>query len=341
MKAILDITSNSLHTCGVITGFYMLAKSGKLKLELNDMRAQGVRADALIAATVDDKRIVFDLSDGYRYDEPDAVQDMLESADVIFKRSYSKEKNAQLSYGISEKMHPYGFNYFVTYKSCPLTSHPISLSSAIKSIKLTDSYVSDMEAPVLRPTRRPHVLFLTRLWDPCADDIKGSVELKYEREYINSVRIETVRLLKRELGSSFFGGVYSDPFSIRVCRDIVVDKSVSLKRIYLARMKHSDICVNTMGLHESIGWKTAEYIAASRAIVSENFAYEVTGDFEQGKNYLAFSSPAQCVECVMKLVENEKLRLEMSRRNKEYYERYLRADAQLMRALEFVFGRKG
>lgn len=38
-------------------------------------------------------------------------------------------------------------------------------------------------------------------------------------------------------------------------------------------VKESDICITTTGLHRSIGWKFAEYIAASKAIVTEKLNY--------------------------------------------------------------------
>lgn len=98
-------------------------------------------------------------------------------------------------------------------------------------------------------------------------------------------------------------------------------------------MRRSDICINTMGLHGSIGWKTAEYVAAARAIVSEEFVYSVPGGFDDGVNYLSFHSPEECAERVEMLMEDEKARLEMSRANRDYYENRLRPDAQIRQAL--------
>lgn len=337
MKTEINIHSNSLHTCGVITGFYMLDKKGMLNLTINDKRQSEKMVDAVIDVAINGKKIVFDLADGYCYDNIKQIEEYFSDADVIFKRSFSENKNKQFDDEIAKKIKPYGFNYFVTYKNNPITKRNFSVNNMLKTLKLTNSYVKDFEAPVLKNNNNPKILFLTRLWNPNGEDIKGNNELKEERMYINEVRSETVKLLKNEFGKSFFGGIYADDFSMKYCPELLVDKSVSLKRIYLNRMKNSDICVNTMGLHGSIGWKTAEYIASARAVVSEKFMYETTGDFEENKNYLSFSTPQQCVEKVDFLMKNSDVRMEMSRQNKKYYEEYLRPDSQVKRALDNVF----
>lgn len=140
-------------------------------------------------------------------------------------------------------------------------------------------------------------------------------------------------LIDAVVDGSFFGGIYRDGFSERYCPELLVGKAVTLKRSYLHRMRCSDICINTMGLHGSIGWKTAEYVAAARAIESEEFVYSVPGGFDDGVNYLSFRSPEECAERVEMLMEDEKARLEMSRANRDYYENSLRPDAQIRQAL--------
>lgn len=338
MKVILNIHSDGLHTCAVITGFYMLYRQGVLELEINDCRKDERYEDALIEAVIDGRRVVFDLMDGYRYDNEEQVQRCFEKADLIFKRSYSTDQNHRFSLEIQEKIRPYGMNYFVTYKDNPLTKRPFSINGLLKTIKLTDSYVCDFEAPVLRAKKDAKILFLTKLWNPEGADIQGDDALYQERCIINEMRSKTIRLLQQEFGKSFYGGIYTDSYSMKYCPELLVSRGISLKRTYLMRMHHSDICINTMGLHGSTGWKTAEYVAAKRAIVSEEFLYETTGNFQDGVNYLAFSNPEDCVEKVYDLYKNPEKRVQMSRENAAYYDRYLRPDAQVMRAIEVTMG---
>lgn len=341
MKVNLNIHSGIYHVSSIITGFHMLSLNGDISLKINDLRSdsKSLNNEALIDAEVDGKKVVFDLMDGYQYNNKNAVDEYFAEADIIFKRSYSKRQNSVFSKEIAEKIYPLGFNYYVTYKNNPLIESPKFPNNILNNIKLTKSYVNDFEAPVLKPCKNPKILFLARLWNPDDDDIKNSPELKEERIIINKMRTDTIKALKKEFKNNFFGGIYIDDFSLNYCPDILVPKKISLKRAYLNRMKHSDICVNTMGLHGSIGWKTGEYVAASRAIVSEKFLYDVTGDFSDGKNYLSFSTPEQCVEKVTELFEDSEKRVQMSERNKIYYEKYLRPDAQVKQALEILKAR--
>lgn len=326
--------SDSLHTSGVITGFHMLESRGKLTLSFNDFRNGALLGEALIDAVCDGKKIVFDLTDGYLYNNPQAVEKHFKDAYMIFKRSYSKDKNDTLPKELRGKIYPLGLNWFVTYSGNPLTPPSRGINGAIKRIKLTNSYLSDFEAPILKPNTSPKILFLTRLWDPDGKDILGNTELAEERRYINKTRTDAIKILKERFGSSFFGGVYRDAFSETYCPALLVSKAVSLKRFYLKRMKHSDICINTMGLHGSVGWKTAEYVAASRAIVSEKFNCEVPGDFSDGQNYLSFETPEECANLVKKLVDSPEMRVKMSESNNKYYKEYLRPDKQIQRALD-------
>ena len=86
----------------------------------------------------------------------------------------------------------------------------------------------------------------------------------------------------------------------------------------------------------SIGGKTGEYVAAARAIVHEKFYYQVTGNFEEGRNYLEFTTADQCVEAVKKLTDNPQLILEMQRNNYEYYQNYLEPCRLIENTLELV-----
>ena len=101
-------------------------------------------------------------------------------------------------------------------------------------------------------------------------------------------------------------------------------------------MQNADICIGTMGLDESIGWKTAEYIAANRALVHEKFKFELPGDFEVNRNYLEFSSAQECLEKVQFLVDHLDYLYEMKRANEKYYREYLRPDKQLWNAIQIV-----
>ena len=91
-----------------------------------------------------------------------------------------------------------------------------------------------------------------------------------------------------------------------------------------------------MGLFESIGWKTGEYVAAAKAIVNEEMHFDVTGDFEVGKNWLSFRTTEECLQAVRALTEEPERLYQMKLANERYYQQYLRPDMLVKRTLDIV-----
>jgi hypothetical protein len=91
-------------------------------------------------------------------------------------------------------------------------------------------------------------------------------------------------------------------------------------------------------LFNSIGWKLAEYVAFSKAIVSEPLYFEVPGDFKKDKNYLEFTNAGQCVEQTLLLLNDQQKRAEIMENNNRYYNEYLSPDKLIWRTLEIVSG---
>ena len=91
-----------------------------------------------------------------------------------------------------------------------------------------------------------------------------------------------------------------------------------------------------MGLHESIGWKTGEYVAAAKAIVHDPLYYTVPGAFHPGENYLGFTTAETCVAAVQHLMEKPQELLEMKRANERYYRNYLKPEVLVSNTLERI-----
>lgn len=186
---------------------------------------------------------------------------------------------------------------------------------------------------------------MARLWDSSGlrQDPKLSKEANLYRAYlveewnsINQTRIQIMRALKKEFGEAFTGGMFHDALSQQLCPDLVLPVSEVRKKAYLDRMKQSDICIGTMGLHKSIGWKMGEYIAASRAIVSEPLMYVVPGDYSSGQHYLPFNSVSGCCEQAAVLFSNPDKLYHMKQANHRYYLDYLEPKQQLRNALSLA-----
>ena len=174
----------------------------------------------------------------------------------------------------------------------------------------------------------------------CRTWLSGPSDSDYSRadcEAVNEMRAACIRAARAEFGDRFYGGFAIDDFTRREYGDCLLpDQEASERRAFLARVRDSAVCVATTGLHGSIGWKMAEYVAASRAIVSEPLRYEVPGGFAAGRNFLEFTSLESFIASVERLLRDVSLREDMMRANWEYYWRWVRPDAQVMRTLERI-----
>lgn len=117
-------------------------------------------------------------------------------------------------------------------------------------------------------------------------------------------------------------GIESNPVALEKYPHLIIPSEQTVRGNYIHAMKQADICIATTGLHKSIGWKMGEYVAASKAIISEPLYYEVPGDFVTGKNYLEFSSVEECLEQVKLLINEPKRIYEMQKENEMYYKKY-------------------
>ena len=177
----LSSREGAAHISGILAGFTMLAKRGELTLQVQDVRQGNPLArEALLETEIDGRTVVFDLMDGYFYNDPAAVLALFHRADVVFKRSFSAEKNRQFPGDISAKLRPLGLNYYVTCPGSPLEAER-SAKSRLKQWALsTRCYPQDFEARLTRVRKKPRILFLTRLWDPEEPAVQQYPDLQAE-----------------------------------------------------------------------------------------------------------------------------------------------------------------
>ena len=325
------IPSRCEHSQQITTGFLMLKEKG-WDVEIMDISAENTlfSGTSFIQAEYKGKKIIYDVMDGYY--APKVIQAGLNWADFYFKRSFSAEKNAVFFSEDQHKIFPLGFNYHMTYKNCPSTDPDWKI--LIKKI-LGRYYVpSVFEGHATAPKGKPRIIFFTRLWDVNEPGLTEA--LQEERRIINKTRIDILRVMKQRYGDMFVGGLNDVPLSREMAPELIVSDRYTKRKNYIALLHTCDICIGSMGLHESIGWKTGEYVAAAKAIVNETFRYSVPGDFLPGKNYLKYDTAEECIEAVQTLVEDPQLLLAMKTANEEYYRKYLRPDAMIANTLKIV-----
>lgn len=323
----------------ILTGFIMLERQGKVKITIED-RSQDETLpfrSVMLEVSYRGKKLIYDMLDGYQHEE--AIRYHLAHCDHYFKRSFSEQKNAELGLEWSGKMFPLGFNYHVSCMGHPLDrpywKEKIKEMLHIENYMWCCSYFSPRrfeQRP--RKFKVPQVLYLTRLWD---EDPELPPDLLEERKQINQMRIEIIRRLRAMEGKlHFVGGLPDTELAREAAPDLIMPSTLTERRKYIKCLKKSDICIGSMGLFESIGWKTGEYVAASKAIVNERFHYMVPGDFEKGRNYLEFEAAEECIQSVESLVSDPDAVYQMKCSNHAYYEKYLRPDRLIENTLKIV-----
>ncbi len=338
-------SSTWAHLSQLFTGFSLLHSAGEILLS-QEYKAQSLfdaakpqhlrdaRRTHLLVVVNHSIRLYYDCHDSCEIDEQAAGE-----VDYYFKRSYAP---AQVPDSCKDKVFPLGLNYGVfpaesdsferrRRSMLEQSAPPPSVPSSRPALEMMYS------PPDLRATR---VLFMTRAWDP-HDAPDRPKEKIAERMLINETRARCIELLRDRFGSGFLGGFAHTDYAARNYGSALLqDREASGKENYIKLLRGHAVCVATTGLHGSIGWKMGEYVAFSKAIVSEKLNYQVPGDFKAGKNYLEFSEPEQCVEAVAELLSNAHLRHGMMKANHLYYLTFLKPDRMIKRTLDLALSIK-
>ena len=345
MHVTIRLSEVPLHLYQPLAGFAALDKEGKLRCTFERLRPASpyvLPYNMFEVVTDDGMRFIYDMNDGYENllrdarEMPSFYNGLLNRCNLLFKRSFDREKNALLCE--PRKVRPTPPNFLVTlpdnpaHRPAPCDPRREKLKKLVRMLPNTayaNRFVSEdnLFAPP-RVSAQPKILFMARLWDP-AGEFPGQLTdaMAEERRRINESRAACIRLLRKEFGDRFYGGVASSPFTVREYADVVADDpSLTRKDAYLAFMKTFDIHISTMGLHGSTGWKFAEYLAASKAVVCEPLCYESAGGLADGVHYLSFTDADGCVQSVYALLDDA-VRAQMMEKNHAYAESYLRCKA--------------
>ena len=336
---VIDIRlySKEPHVSQILTGFCMLKSEGRVQYKIKEGNIPAGIQGAFVEAVYKGKRVIYDVSDGYQ--DTSAILELLKQCDFYFKRSFSQEKNEMFGKWAANKIFPLGLNYHVSCHTHPLDKpywkERIKQLLGIECNMYSNTYFTARrfeEKPQYKE-REFKVLFATRLW---GEDQSLPEWLNEERRYINQMRINIIRALKEMQGVEFIGGISNNSFSRKTAPDLLMPEKMTNRKSYIKLLHTADICIGTMGLHESIGWKTGEYVAAAKAIVNEALHYQVPGEFHEGKNYLAFTNETECIEGVRRLLADPNKLYRMKLANQAYYDKYLRPDSLIENTLEIV-----
>ena len=307
---------------------------------------------ALIQAIVEGRRIVYDTNDdrglfGRGTCDGEDFDRELDAVAAYFKRSCDLSQYARLRG--NAKIKPLGLCYRVSSRNNtvdrglrPFNARQLVRGAAERNRLVTSIlgvqggrriWLENYEHPP-EFEGSPTVLFSTRLWDPGEVSNAAAQE---QRGVINQMRIDCLRAAREAFGPRFVGGLAWDEFARAQAPDCLLpSESESGRSRFLHRVRRAAVCVATTGLHDSIGFKMAEYAAASRAIVSEPLFATLPGSFTAGVNYLEFTSPDAMVRCIELLLEDPDRRAEMMRANRDYYRTWVRPDSLVLQTLRAV-----
>ena len=175
----------------------------------------------------------------------------------------------------------------------------------------------------------PLVLFQTRVWE--AEEVFPD-----DPAAVNEPRVALVLALRKAFGPRFRGGLVPTEYARRHYPDAVTDLA-SRRADYVAMSRSALVGVYTRGLHHSTAFKLPEYLASSKAVVAEPVRNALPTPLEDGRHYLGFETPDECVARCERLLTDNRLAADMRAENWRYYREEAEPGAHVVKILERVF----
>lgn len=351
--------SNSYYASQIYSGLFDLAASGEIALryvakphEYIRERSWGKARNSRIAyiEIIDNDRnlikVCYDMLDG-----PEIISlSGLEKCDVYFKRSYSREYTFEDN-DIWEKDHPewkdkvqpYGLNFpsssqhefhelrktlIFIHANRLYRHHPAEALHMIARAVLRKKATINPLVEIPPETKaEPLILYQTRLFEPSSDEYRDEVE------NLNITRVNLVRALKKEFGCRFRGGLIPNKQTEGKYNDLLTSEDTSREGFFKLN-KACLIVVFTRGKRQSTGWRLPEHLAMSRCIVSQPLAYQLPDPLVDGKNYILFNNPDECISACYKILTNEDLAQQMRIDNFNYYQNYVKPSSLIRNTIE-------
>jgi hypothetical protein len=353
---------DSVHVTQVYAGLFELAKQGRIELEFTaaiDERIRKSARNSVLCVQVSEpehghmRTVCFDMFDGC---EISSVE-RLRLSDAYFKRSYDDEYVGGLDTDDRRKIIPYGLNFecrsryerdilkrlFIYHRANRSGSEdPLALLKGLSGgvlrhlllkadidiLGLKPLAIGDFEVQPNEPAE-PKVLLQTRLWTP-----QECPRIAEDRLWeINAMRVNTVRSLRERFRGQFVGGLIPTALAREIHPDLCLPTENTKRRNFMDTVRKCLVCVTTTGLHDSIGFKLPEYLAASRCIVTEPPKHQLPVPLEEGTNYLPFRTADECVKACERLLSDPQFAYRMRCANYRYYADEVEPSALVQRCL--------
>jgi hypothetical protein len=316
----------------VFEGLWRLKRQGRIRLRFETLESSNVYPRVLTLTAVRGnvrRNIAVDLSD-----QRDLVHlPDLNWADAYFKRSYDLLALAWLGRQRSRAIRPFGLNSPAISFAAAGAIMRARIGAAWTGAGLARDFrrllalpdLTDFEAPPDAPTE-PLVLLQTAVWDSEAPDT----------DEVNEQRVLVIRALRERLGGRFIGGLLPTALARANHPELITDLPVRMRR-YPRVVRRALIGVNVRGLHNSVGFKLGEYLAASRCIVGDPPSATLPTPLQPGRHYLAAVSTDELLQACELLLSEPARAAEMRAANWHYYLAQVEPGAQMLRVLEQSF----
>jgi hypothetical protein len=249
---------------------------------------------------------------------------LLEWSDVYAKRNINTQHLNPLSY----KVIPFGLNWACHSRTSAialLTAVAATLPGASKG-RLREVY-RFLVTPHWRAFEHPPdqpvdstILFQTRVWEPA--EAPGD-------EIVNDERIHLLCELRRAFGARVVGGVVPTPFARQHYPNLITPLPCRQPQ-FIRRAKKPLIGIYFRGLFGSVAFKMAEYLAASKCIVSEPISNQLDEPISHLKTY---KSTDECLSACDFFLSNPREAQEARRASWDYYRRDVSPQAHIARLL--------
>jgi hypothetical protein len=319
----------SPHLNQVYVGFDLLAKQKRIELEYKAV--EGLSSKPIIRCILNNKIIIYyDMLDGLNWIDGSLNKNFEHfskyKGNYYFKRSFTPSLQ---SFNQDLSIHPFGFNFYLSHNN-PFRNSVMQMilkyRISMKDFESTPAFY--FKKSKINKTKK-RVIFFTRLWDP---RIEKNIN-KQELDTLNNTRISIIETCKREFSNYFIGGLEHSAFSKKMAAGLVAPRKYTARKNYLSMVNDSSIAIATTGLHGSIGWKMAEYVALGKAIISEPLNFELPGNFSNKDNFLEFTDTQSLCEQIEKLLSSPSQTKQIQENNFIYGKKYMQPAQQIYSSL--------
>lgn len=353
---IWDLDMDVESTSKVVTG--LLALGRRQLLSLRPQVGFSCRETGRPAGTALVWLEVKRLSDGKRLHLALDLHDLsfqvyenaLSQCDVYFKRSFFPPDLQNIASRNASKVLPFGFNF-----SCASNISKSFVCSWLMRLYTTRIFLAPKETlahvrqrlggyrvfldgPVMRDFQQPpsvalnkRVVFQTRVWKP--EEVGPD-----DHRAVNELRVGILRALRDGLGKQFIGGLVPTEFARQHFPDVLAT-APARRQVFIRWSKLNLVGVYVRGLNYSCGFRFAEHLAASQCVVAhpDGFRNPAPVPPKEGLNFLAFTTPEECLEQCRRLLQDELLAQRMREANWEYYRHEVEPVQHIWNCLERAF----